>query len=204
MIKNYFKTAFRNLLRNKGFSLINICGLAIGMASAMLILLWVKNEMSYDRFYTKTTRIYKVYNRDNVNGQLEALEQTPTVMASSLKHDYPEVEDAVRYRTVNFLATVGEKHLNVQGAFADSGFLFMFSLPLLRGDGVNALNGNYSIVLTQHLARNLFGNEEDAIGKIVRIDSADNFTVTGVLKDLPPNTQFNFEYLLPWTYLVKL
>jgi putative ABC transport system permease protein len=203
MIKNYFKTAFRNLLRNKSFSLINICGLAIGMASALLILLWVQNEMSYDRFHANTDRIYKVYNRDNVNGQLEALEQTPTVMASSLKQDFPEVEDAVRYRNVTFLTTVGEKHLNVQGAFADSGFLSMFSFPLLKGSGIKALSGNYNIVLTEELAKKLFGNE-DAIGKIVRIDSADNFTVTGVLKRLPANTQFGFEYLLPWTYMVKL
>ena len=203
MIKNYFKTAFRNLLQNKSFSLINICGLGIGMASAMLILLWVQNEMSYDRFHVKTDRIYKIYNRDNVNGRLEALEQTPTVMASSLKRDFPEVEDAVRYRNVTFLATVGEKHLNVQGAFADSSFLSMFSLPLLKGTGAKALSGNYSIVLTEELAMKLFG-KEDAIGKTVRIDSTDNFTVTGVLKSLPANTQFSFEYLLPWTYIVKL
>jgi hypothetical protein len=122
-------------------------------------------------------------------------------LASALKHDYPEVEDAVRFRGVTFLTTVGEKHLNAQGAFADSGFLSMFSFPLLKGNARNALTGNYSIVLTEQLAKKLFG-DENAVGKIVRIDSTDNFTVTAILKDLPGNTQFDFEYLLPWNYII--
>jgi len=203
MFRNYFKVAFRNLLRSKGFSIINISGLAVGMASAMLILLWVQNELSYDRFYSKTDQIYKVYNRDKVNGELQAVDQSPVALASALKQDYPEVEDAVNYRRVTFLATAGEKHLNAQGAFADSGFLSMFSFPLLAGKPDKALSGNNSIVLTQQLAKKLFGNE-DAVGKTVRIDSTDNFTVTAVLKDLPGNTQFDFEYLLPWNYIVQL
>ncbi|HXL58713.1 MAG TPA: ABC transporter permease, partial [Chitinophagaceae bacterium] len=169
MFKNYFKIPYRHLLRSKGFSIINISGLAIGMASAMLILLWVQNEISYDRFYTKTDRIYKMYNRDKVNGELQALNQTPPVLASSLKQDFPEVEDAVRFRNVTFLASVGEKHLNAQGAFADSGFLSMFSFPLLKGSAGKALSENNRIVLTEKLAKKLFGNE-DAIGKTVRID----------------------------------
>jgi putative ABC transport system permease protein len=203
MIKNFFKVAFRNLQRNKSFSIINISGLAIGMASAILILLWVQNEISYDRFFSKTDRIYKMYNRDKVNGELQVMDQSPTALATTLKQDYPEVEDAVRFRNVTFLATVGEKHLNVRGAFADSGFLSMFSFPLLNGNADKALNSNYSIALTQQLAEKLFGNK-DAIGKTVRIDSTDNFTVTAVLKDLPGNTQFDFEYLLPWNYIVQL
>jgi len=203
MLKNYFKIAWRNLLRSKSFSIINISGLAIGMASAMLILLWAMNEISYDRFYTKTDRIYKMYNRDKVNGELQVMDQSPTALASTLKQDYPEVEDAVRYRRVTFLTTVGEKHLNAQGAFADSGFLSMFSFSLLKGNACNALAGNYSIVLTEQLAKKLFG-DENAIGKTVRIDSADNFTVTAILKDLPGNTQFDFEYLLPWNYIIQL
>src|SRR3954467_568131 len=144
MIRNFFKVAFRNLQRNKSFSIINISGLAIGMASAILILLWVQNEISYDRFFSKTDRIYKMYNRDKVNGELQVMDQSPTALATTLKQDYPEVEDAVRFRNVTFLATVGEKHLNVRAAFADSGFLSMFSFPLLNGNADKALNSNYS------------------------------------------------------------
>src|ERR1043166_9554109 len=192
MIKNYFKTAWRNLLRSKSFSIINVSGLAIGMASAMLIMLWVQNEISCERFYAKTDRIYKLYNRDKINGELQVSGQSPSALAAALRQDYPEVEDAVRYRRVTFLTTVGEKHVNAQGAFADSNFLSVFNFPLLKGNAATSLNSNYSIVLTRQLAKKFFGNEE-AVGKTVRIDSTDNFTVTAVLKDLPSNTQFDFE-----------
>jgi putative ABC transport system permease protein len=203
MIKNYFKVAFRNLYRNKGFSVINISGLAVGMASAILILLWIQNEISYDRFFKNTDRIYMMYNRDKFDGELQTWNSTPTPMAAALKRDYPEVEDAVRFRNVTFLTSVGDKHLNVRGAFADSGFLSVFSFPLLKGNHTKCLANNYNIVLTEKLAKKLFGNE-DPMGKTVRIDTAENFTITGILKDLPNNTQLNFEYLLPWAFITKL
>ncbi|HWH62244.1 MAG TPA: ABC transporter permease, partial [Ginsengibacter sp.] len=203
MLKNYFKIALRNLYRNKAFSIINISGLTVGMASAILILLWIQNEISYDRFFKNTDRIYMMYNRDKFDGGLQTWNSTPTPMAAALKKDYPEVEDAVRFRNVTFLTSVGDKHLNVRGAFADSGFLSVFSFPLLKGDPNRCLNNNYNIILTEKLAKKLFGNI-DAMGKTVRIDTTENFTVSGVLKDLPGNTQFNFEYLLPWAFITKL
>ena len=203
MIKNFLKITFRSLRRNKAFSTINILGLSIGMASALLILLWVQNELSFDRFYQKTDRLYKMYNRDKFDGELHSWNSTPKVMAPALKKDYPEVEDATRYNNITFLVSNGEKHLNVRGAFADSSFLKMFSFPLLKGNVDLALNSSYNIVLTQKLAIKLFGNE-DVIGKTVIIDSNENFTVSAVLKDLPNNTSFNFEYLLPWSFMKRL
>ncbi len=204
MIKNYFKIAFRNLWRNKGFSAINIFGLAIGMASAILILLWIQNELSIDRFHKKGDRIYMMYNRDkDAQGKAFAWNNTPMILTPTLKKDYPEVEDAVRYRNVTFLLTAGEKKLNTRGAFADSGFLNVFSFPLIKGNPSGALQGSYSIVLTQKFANALFGNQ-DPMGKTVRIDSVNNCTVTGVLKDLPNNTQFDFAYLLSWAYMQKI
>lgn len=204
MFKNYLKSAFRNLRRNKGFAFINIAGLAVGMAAAMLILLWVQNELSTDRFYKKENRIYVMYNRDkDGSGNKWAWSNTPKMLAPTLKNDYPEVEDAVRYRNVTFLLTQDEKHLNVQGAFADSGFFNLFDFPLKEGSFHQCLGNSYSIVLTEKLAEKFFGNES-AIGEKVRIDSANNCTVTAVLKNLPNNTQFNFEYLLPWSYMEKI
>jgi predicted permease len=204
MFKNYFKAAFRNIRRNKGFSIINIAGLAVGMAAAMLILLWAQNELSTDRFYQKENRIYLMYNRDKDGaGNKWAWSNTPKILATTLKNNYPEVEDVVRYNNVTFLLTQGEKHLNVQGAFADSGFLNVFNFPLKEGSIRQCLGSSYNIVLTEKLAKKFFGNES-AIGKTVRIDSVNNCTVTAVLKDLPDNTQFNFEYLLPWSYMIKL
>src|SRR4249919_2279291 len=157
MIKNYLKVAFRNLIRNKAFTTINILGLAIGMASAILILLWVQNELSFDSFYKKTDRLYVMYNRDKFDGVLHSWNTTPKVMAPALKKDYPEVEDATRYSQVTFLLTAGEKKFNLRGAFTDSGFLKMFSLPLLKGNAEQTLNGTNNIVLTEKLAKKLFG-----------------------------------------------
>jgi len=203
MIRNFFKITFRNLFRKKVFSSINILGLSIGMASALLILLWVQNEISYDRFYTKTDRLYQMYNRDKFDGEMHSWNRTPKAMTTALKKDYPEVEDAARYNNITFLVSNGEKHLNIRGAFADSSFLKMFDFPLLQGNADQSLNNNYNIVLTEKLAIKLFGNE-NPVGKTVLVDSVENFTVSAVLKDLPNNTSFDFEYLLPWAFMTKL
>jgi len=203
MIRNYFKVAIRNLWRNKSFSAVNIIGLGIGMAAAMLILLWANDQLGTDRFYAKTARLYTMYNRYSVNGEISVSNITPAVMATTLKHDYPEVEDATRFNNITFLVTAGEKHLNDRGAFVDSSFLRMFSFPMEKGNAATALDAGYNIVVTEKLAKKLFG-EEEAMGKIIRIDSNSNFTVTGVLKDLPDNTTFRFEYLLPWAYKTDL
>jgi putative ABC transport system permease protein len=204
MIKNFFKITYRNLLRNKGFSFINISGLAIGMASAVLILLWIQNEMSHDNFHAKGDRIYTANNRDKFNGNLWAWSTTPKPLGPALKASYPsDVEDAVRKRHANFLFTVDDKHFNMQGNFVDSNFLNVFSFPLLEGDAKTALNNVYDIIITEKTAKRLFG-DQPAMGKMVRIDSVDNFTVTGVLKDLPNNTAFSFDYLLPWSYMEKI
>lgn len=204
MFKNYFKALIRNIIKNKTYSMINISGLAIGMAAAILILLWIQNELSIDRFYEKQDRIYLMHNRDkSPDGERWAWPSTPIVMGPTLKKDYPEVEDVVRYRNVTFLLSVGEKKLNQRGSFADSTFLNVFDFPLLKGNPETALNSNHSIVLTEKFAKSLFGTD-DAMGKIVRVDSTHNCTVTGILKDLPNNTKFSFAYILPWTYLEKI
>lgn len=202
MLKNYLKVAWRSLIRNFSFSVINILGLAIGMASAILILLWVQNEMSHDRFHAKKDRIYRLNNRDSFNGEVWAWSSTPKPMVPALKQEYPDVEDAVRVSDAKFLFTVGDKHLNLEGIFTDPGFLNMFSFPMIQGQA-NALNGNYNIVLTRKGAKKLFG-DENAMGKVVRVDSTDNFTVAGIMADLPNNTKFDFDYLLPWSYMKKI
>ena len=201
MFKNYFKVAFRNLFRNKGFSIINISGLAVGMASAMLILLWIQNEMSYDQFHEKKDRIYEAWNRASFSGKLNCWNTTPKILSRTLEKDFPEVEQCVRVDWgSNFLFSIGEKRLTVQGRIVDSNFLQVFTFPLLKGNPATLLNNMHSIVLTEKLAEKLFGNE-DAMGKVIKIDNKDNFTVTGILKDIPTNTRFDFEYLVPWSYM---
>lgn len=201
MIKNFFKVAYRNLLRHKGFSVINITGLAIGMATTILILLWIQDEVSYDRFHKNKDRIYEVWNRVSVEGETSCWDTTPVPLAAAVEKDLPEVERAVRVNSNNkYLLSVGEKRMIKSAAIVDTGFLQMFSFRMLQGDPTTALDDAHSVVLTEKTAKDLFGNE-DALGKIIKIGDKDHFTVSGILQDPPTNTRFNFEYLLPWAYL---
>jgi putative ABC transport system permease protein len=201
MLKNYFTVAFRNLLRSKGFSFINILGLSIGMASALLILLWVENEWSYDRTYPNSDRLYLVWNKDKWTNDTVCWPTTPKIMGSVLKTDFPEIEKSSRVNwTQTLLFSVGEKRLNIKGTMVDPDFLSMFSVPFVEGNAGTALNNPTSIVITQSLAQKLFGSE-DALGKTVKLDNKDVFNVSGVIKDLPNNTSFDYEFLTPWSYM---
>jgi putative ABC transport system permease protein len=196
MIKNFIKVALRNLLRNKRFSIINISGLAIGMASAIIILLWVQNEISFDQFHKNKDRLFEVWENDNRDGALQTSLNTQQLMAPALKHDFPEIENATRVSWPNtVLVANGEKHIKADGIWVDPAFLTMFSFPLISGDINTALTDAHSVVITQKTAIKLFGNE-DPMGKVLKFDNNDNFKVTGLMKDLPNNTDFNFEYLM--------
>jgi putative ABC transport system permease protein len=206
MLKNYFKSAWRSLIRGKSFSVINIAGLAIGMAGAVLILLWLQNEISFDKFHENKDRLFQVYGLTNyTDGHPSAIPVTSQPLGPFLKQNYPEAEATTRVMGNNsFLFTAkGKSFTGIRGCFVDSSFLQMFSFPLIEGNKNDQLKNVYSITITEKLAKKLFGRE-DAIGKVIKIDSVDYFTVTGILKDLPPNTRFDFEYLLPWAYHDKL
>ncbi len=202
MFKNYVKIAFRNLIRNKGFSILNISGLAIGMASALLILLWVQNEWSYDSFYPNSDRLYQAWDKaKRGNEGIKCWNVTPKVLGPTLKQDYSEVEKIAR---VNWdeaiLLTVGETKLNSTGNMVDPDFLTMFPFPFLKGDRNTALDQPDEIVITQKLSKRLFGSD-DAMGKVIQLDNKYNFRVSAVMNDLPNNTQFDFDYLLPWSFV---
>jgi len=204
MAGQFFKVAIRNLQRNRSISVVNISGLAVGIAGAVLILLWVQNQLSYDQFHKNKARIYQVFNRTMAEGELRAWSSTPMPLAPALKADYSQVEQAVRTNWVgSFVLKNGDTKLETQGLTTDPGFLKIFSFPLLNGDASTALNNTHSIVLTQKLAKKLFG-DTDPVGKTIAVDSISNFTVTGVLKDLPNNTQFSFEYLVPFDYMKEV
>ena len=201
MLRNYFTVAFRNLLRSKGFSFMNILGLSIGMASALLILLWVQNEWSYDRTYPNSDRLYLAWNKDKWTNDTVCWPTTPKIMGSVLKPEFPEIEKSSRMNwTQTLLFSVGEKRLNVKGTMVDPDFLSMFSVPFVEGSAATALDNPTSIVITQTLARKLFG-DEDALGKTVKLDNKDLFSVSGVIRDLPNNTSFDYEFLTPWSYM---
>ncbi|RYY54260.1 MAG: FtsX-like permease family protein [Chitinophagaceae bacterium] len=200
MFTSFFRIAWRNMIRAKGFTVINITGLIVGMASAILIMLWITNEVSFDRFHARKDRIYEAWNKAVFSGEMNTWNTTPQILARTLEKDLPEVETAVRVDwTQNSLLTIGEQRMTIPGNVVDSNFLEVFSFPMVKGNMKSALDNTFSIVLTEKLARKLFGRE-DPMGKIVRVDETDNFTVTGVVADLPNNTRFDFEYLIPWAY----
>ncbi len=202
MLKSYFNIAFRNLLRNKGFSAINIAGLAIGMGSAILILLWIQNEISYDQFHKNKVTLYQAWNRGIANNKLECWNATPKILGTTLQLSYPQVANMTRTNYQWFVTSMGDKKVSSKGIFTDPSFLTMFSFPLAQGNAQTALGSVYNVVVTEKMAIKMFGTSA-ALGKILKIDQ-DNFTVAGVLKDLPPNTQFDFEFMMPWSYLTKL
>jgi putative ABC transport system permease protein len=203
MIRNFLKIAFRNLWRSKGFSVINILGLTVGMASAILILLWIENEMSFDGFHKNKDSLYEAWDRETFDAELNCWNTTPKILGPTLKLDYPEIENTTRVHWGNnFLFSLGEKRITAMGTCVDPAFLTMFSFPLVRGDAKSALNDLYSIILTESFAKRLFGGQ-DPTGKIVKLDNRDNFTVKAVMNDLPNNTRFKFDYLLSWAYMDK-
>ena len=203
MFKNYLKIAWRNLIRNKGFSILNIFGLSIGLTVTVLIILWMNHELSYDKFHTNKDRLYHVYNKYPIDGEIWTWNSTPKIMATTIKNNYPDVERVSRFfYDTSFLFSVGEKNLKITGTAVDPDFLHMFSFPLLKGNRNEVLGGPNSIVITQTLAKKLFSNE-DPLGKAVKIDNTDVLTITGILEDLPENSEFHFEFLVPWKYLTQ-
>lgn len=204
MINNYIKIAWRNLLKNKAFSSINIIGLAIGMAGALLIALWLQNMLSMDRFHMNGDRLYVISNRDMNQGQMWAWVNTPKIMGPTLKKDFPDIEKFTRYDQFNnFLTTYNNKKIVSQVAFVDPGFFDMFSFPIVKGNKNKLLQNANSVVLTQKFAETLFGNS-DPVGKTIKIDSVNLVTVDAVLQDLPNNTSMQFDYLLSWEYAKKI
>jgi len=196
MLSNHLKIAWRNLRTRKAFSFINITGLAMGMAAVMLIALWVQHEYSYDNFHVNKADLYKVWNRSTAQGEVYCWDITSGAMEETLKRDYPGIKNATRvYWSINRLFTYKDQVIKAKGNDVDKAFLTMFSFPLLSGDAARALDEVNSIVITEHLARRIFGNE-DPMNKMVTIDNKAPWKVTGVLKELPGNTQFDFEYLV--------
>jgi len=201
MLKNYFKIAWRNIVRSKGYSALNIFGLATGMAVALLIGLWVYNEYTYDRFLPEYTQLYRVQRNFNSNGDTLTFRSTSLRLAEALRSQIPEIEYVSENGgTGSHGLMVGDKKFYLQGAILGGDFLKMFKYPLLQGDARTAMQDPYSIVLTASTAKALFGNE-NPINKMVRFENKNDLKVTAVLKDLPNNSSLKFNYLVPFSYL---
>jgi putative ABC transport system permease protein len=207
MLKNYFKIALRNIRRHKGYSFINIAGLAIGMACAILILLWIQDELAYDRFHEKGGNIFRIIVEDEQG--LQSAGTCPIPLAPSLKQIYPEVLDSVRFCNgfQKFLVEFDERVFSEEIGIVDPSFLTTFTFPLLRGDPQTALEDPYSLIMTEKMARKYFGSE-DPIGKVIRILSSRkqmiSFTVTGILEDIPRHSHLQFQIFLPFQALDEM
>lgn len=201
MLKNYFKTAWRNIVRSKGYSALNISGLAIGMGVALLIGLWVFNEHSYNKFLPDYQQLFAVKRNFNSNGEILTFPTTSLKLADALRNQIPEIEYVAESDWMGSHGLiVGEKKLFMNGAQIGGDFLKMFQYPLLSGSPHIVMQDPYSIVLTQSTAKALFGNE-NAMGKTVRFDNKNNLKVTGILKDLPSNSSLKFNFLVPFSFL---
>jgi putative ABC transport system permease protein len=200
MIKNYLKIAWRSLLKQKGFSSINIFGLATGMACSLLIFLFVKDETSYDRFHNDAGQIYRVV-KDFVNEDGSRLPDatTPPALAPAMQKDIPEVATTTRVFPgwgANFLIKYGDKKISEDKLYrVDSSFFDVFTFPFVHGNAKDAFKEVQSIVLTESSAKRYFGND-NPMGKTLQIDRLGNLMVTGVLKDVPHASHFHFDFLI--------
>ena len=200
MFKNYFKIAFRNIVRHKAFSVINIAGLAIGMTCSIFILLWVQNELSYDRFNKNANEIYRVTT--SASGMSAAVATAP--MAPELKAKLPEVANFARITPYesHVFETGNRKFEDKKTLYVDSTFLQVFSYPLLEGNPASALLRPDAVLITEEQAKKYFGNE-DAIGKTLRMDNKGDVIVTGVLKNIPANSHLQFDCLMPMSAIAQ-
>lgn len=198
MFKNYFKIAWRNLFRNKGFSATNLLGLTIGITCTILISLWVKDELTYDKFHANFGDIHKLLANRNFNNQVFTDENMVLPLASSIKAAIPQIEKAVvtTHRQPRVLK-YGDNKLKKEGYTVSDDFFTMFSWKVIKGDPLTAIKDPSSIVLTQSTAKAFFGND-DPINKVLRIDNDRDAKVTAIVEDVPGNSTFQFDYITPF------
>jgi len=197
MIKNYLKIAFRNMKKHKSYSFINIIGLAIGMACCILIMAYIFHELSYDRFHKNADRIYRMGTHFDFAGTDTRAAVSNLPPAVLMKQEFPEVVDFVRFRRYHYRTLVEYKEnrfFEDDIFYADASIFEVFSFSLIRGDIYRVLDKPHTIVITRDMANRYFGTE-DPIGKIIRLDNREDFTITGIMENIPSNSHMSFEML---------
>ena len=201
MLRNYLSVALRNLRRHPAYSLINISGLAIGMATCILILLYIQDELGYDRYHPHADRVYRIVDDIESGGQTVQTAGTPTAWGPALKRDFPEIELLVRMRGTGsaWLVDLGNTiYYERKVIWAEPELFEMFSMPLVLGDPGTALDEPYSMVISEDLAFKYFG-AEDPVGKVVNLDNRWDFMVTGVMKNIPTNSHMRPDMFVSYT-----
>jgi putative ABC transport system permease protein len=197
LLKSYMKSAFRNIKRHRGFSSINITGLSIGMTCGILILLYVYYELSFDRYHKNADRIYRVLIRqpeDSYQG-IDMFNTSPPPLKIALLNDFPEIKNAARIIKTDILINhKSNKYLEKRFFIVDPEFLRIFTFPLIAGDRETALDEPFSILMTEEMAAKYFGNR-DPIGKVLNIDDKYEYKITGIIRNVPSNSHFKFDFL---------
>ncbi len=191
---------WRSLLKNRGYSFLNIGGLAIGIACASLIFLWVEDELDYNSVNLKKDNLYFVMENQKYDTYVFTEGSTPGLLGPTMKAELPGVANTCRISEgmTSFLFAYGNKSMFSAGQYADPSIFSMFTLPFVEGKASTAFSQLRSIVITQRTAIKVFGTDKNVIGKSIRVDNKQNYTVSGVLKDLPPNATLQFEWLMPY------
>jgi putative ABC transport system permease protein len=199
MFKNYFKTAFRNLWKNKTYSFLNVFGLAVGIACAALIFLWVEDEFSYNHNNSKKDQLYQVLENQPYEGKIYTFAATPGLLAGAMKEEIPGIKNTCRLTWNQYtLFSLGEKAIYERGFYADSSIFNLFTIPFIQGRPENAFPQLHSLVISEKMAEKFFGHQKDILGKTLKVDNKNEFLVTGVFKDLPANSTLKFDWLSPF------
>jgi putative ABC transport system permease protein len=198
MLKNYLKVAVRNLLRHKVFSFINIFGLALGMTCSILIMLWVQDELSFNRFHTNSGRLHRVIEHQHYPGGEDLImPSTPGPLAEGLKKEFPEITHAAKVSwDVQVLLAHGDKRFKEKGNYVSPDFLTMFTFPLLKGDAATALSQPHSLVIDETMALKYFGTT-DVLGRMLQVNNRTSYKITGVMAPVPKNSSLQFSFLMP-------
>jgi len=198
MFKNYLLVTLRNLRKNGTYSFINIAGLSIGITCSVLILLWVFDELSFNKFHPKADRLYQVWINATFDGKINSWTSLPLPAYEAVKTENSNiVNTTVTDWGGDHLFSVGDKRITKRSFYAGEEFLEMFQFPLMKGNAASVLDDPTSIVITESMAKMFFG-ESDPINQVIRVDNKNDLKVTGVLKDIPKNSSFQFDFLLPW------
>ena len=199
MFRNYFKTAVRNLWKNKGYSFLNIFGLAIGITCAGFIFLWVEDELNFDQFNIKKDSLYRLKENQKYDAYIATFGSTPAPMAPAMQQEIPGVANTCRIIGYNTkLITIGNKSMYAFPNYADASLFSMFSFPFVQGNAQSAFTQLYSMVITESTAKKFFGDEKNVVGKTVRVDNKQDYVVSGVIKDIPKNSTIQFEWVAPF------
>src|SRR5215213_9960089 len=196
MLRNYLKTAFRNLWKNKTYSFLNILGLSVGITCAALIFLWVEDELNFDHHNSKIDRIYQVYENQAYEGKIYTFSATPGPLAKGMKDELPGVKNTCRTTwQQRVLFSRDDKSIYEEGFYGDSSMFSMFTLPFVQGKTNRVFDQLHSLVISEKMAKKFFGDAKDVVGKTLKVDNKDEYVISAVMKDLPQNSTLRFDWV---------